>query len=679
MTRARTTTAGAAAAEPAGNGLDRRYRFFGGKGGVGKTTCAAGAAIVAAERRHRVLVVSTDPAHSLGDALGVRLGAAPRRIPVRGELRAAELDADRALVAWMKMRRPMLGTIAERGTYLDREDIGRFLGLSLPGVDELIGLLALSQLAGDRPYDDVVVDTAPTGHTLRLLEMPDTLRRIASVLDDMQAKHRFLAASLGGGHRTDAADRLIDEIARDGKALAGLLRDPARCAFAWVLVPERLALEEARDGVRHLDEAGIRVAEIVVNRVTAPTPGCPLCAARAETEAQVVDEIVAAFGDRVVRFLPAEEREPRGIVALRRLGRRLAGRAARPTRRRGRRRPGRAPVTPPTATVPAWLDALVPPGVRLCLVGGKGGVGKSTSAAAIALAIARRDPQHRVLLLSTDPAHSLGDVFGARVGDDETRIPGAPDNLRVREHDANRAWERRRDRYRDAVDRAFTTVLRRGGVDVTFDRTVVRELLELAPPGLDELFGLLAVVHALFRGEQPWDTVVVDTAPTGHTLRLLRMPGTALEWVQALLATILKYRAVIGLGDFAADLVDVSRDLRRLDEVLSDPARTRFIVVTRAAELPRRETERLLDSLRRLDVPAPVIVVNAVTRARGLDGRRSACRRCAQAARVEAREIRALRRGRRAHVFTAPLVAPPPAGVAGLEAWSPSWRPEPER
>src|SRR6185436_8947256 len=117
-----------------------------------------------------------------------------------GALDAAELDADRALARWLRARRPTLGAIAERGTYLDHEDVGRFLGLSLPGVDELIGLLELERLARAKPYDEVVVDTAPTGHTMRLLEMPETLRRVASVLDDMQAKHRFLSASLGGAH-----------------------------------------------------------------------------------------------------------------------------------------------------------------------------------------------------------------------------------------------------------------------------------------------------------------------------------------------------------------------------------------------------------------------------------------------------------------------------------------------
>ena len=187
------------------------FTFFGGKGGVGKTTCAAAAAVRAAEEGEQVLVVSTDPAHSLGDALGTKLG--PDAKKVTGRLSAAQLDADRALGRWVDERENAFRTIAERGTYLDDEDVERLLSLSLPGVDELVGLVELRRLANVREYDRVVVDTAPTGHTLRLLEMPETLRRFAEVLDDMHAKHRFLASSLGGRWRPDFADEVIGEFA----------------------------------------------------------------------------------------------------------------------------------------------------------------------------------------------------------------------------------------------------------------------------------------------------------------------------------------------------------------------------------------------------------------------------------------------------------------------------------
>src|SRR5918999_704450 len=189
-------------------------------------------AVATAAAGERLLLVSTDPAHSLGDALAIKGALAnPRRIPLgrtRGSLHVVELDADAALTRWIRERRTALRRIVGRGTYLDDDDIDAILRLAFPGVDELIGLLELRRLAGSGPWARVIVDTAPTGHTLRLLAMPATLTRIAAVLDDMQAKHRFLAESLGGRHRPDVADALVDEIADAGRYLAALLRDRER-------------------------------------------------------------------------------------------------------------------------------------------------------------------------------------------------------------------------------------------------------------------------------------------------------------------------------------------------------------------------------------------------------------------------------------------------------------------
>ena len=238
-----------------------------------------------------MLIVSTDPAHSLRDALSgdrSRTPAKPARVPLGrgcGTLHAVELDADAALTRWIGERRDALRRIVGRGTYLDDDDIDAMLRLAFPGVDELIGLIELSRLARSGPWEHVVVDTAPTGHTLRLLAMPATLSRIAVVLDDMQAKHRFLAESLGGRHRADAADALVDEVDAAGRDLAELLRDPARVRVSWVLLPEALSLAEARDGIRALETSGIGVSEVIVNRVTPPPPGpCALCDGRRVAE-----------------------------------------------------------------------------------------------------------------------------------------------------------------------------------------------------------------------------------------------------------------------------------------------------------------------------------------------------------------------------------------------------------
>ncbi|HEY2991318.1 MAG TPA: TRC40/GET3/ArsA family transport-energizing ATPase [Methylomirabilota bacterium] len=680
-----------------------RFSFFAGKGGTGKTTCAAAAAVAHAERGHRVAVISTDPAHSLGDALGRRLGPAPRRVPTRaGRLDAVELDADRALARWLGHRRPTLRTIAERGTYLDDEDLERLLRLSFPGVDELMALVELGRLARHGAWDVVVVDTAPTGHTLRLLAMPQTLQRIAAVLDDLHAKHKFLTDSLGRGYRAGAPDRLIEALDADGRRLAALLRDPAQARFTWLLLPEALSLEEARDGVAALAAAGITVAELVVNRLTPPSAAaCAACAARRAEEARVLGETRRAFPALPLRVLPALDAEPRGVPALRKVGRLLSGdpknsrlrgvnqdvglqRSSRIARTGG---PMGGRLAPPlfnrrgrehsrsglTGRGPAWLDTIAPDGVRLLVFAGKGGVGKTTCAAAAALALAAARPEARVLALSVDPAHSLGDVLGVALSDEERAVPGAPPGLRAREVEADRALARLRARYQAAIEETFESLLRGSRFDVAYDREALRGLMDLAPPGLDELFAVLSIVEALLERHPPVDVVVLDTAPTGHALRLLEMPATALGWVHALLAILLKYREVVGLGEVAAELVATARRLRELGALLTDAGRARAVAVTRAAELPQRETARLLARLARLRIAVPAVVVNA----RGAEG----CPRCAKARRAEARLVAALRRqratGRRPWgIISTPAVAPPPRGVAALARWAHTWKPE---
>jgi len=296
-------------------------------------------------------------------------------------------------------------------------------------------------------------------------------------------------------------------------------------------------------------------------------------------------------------------------------------------------------------------------GAPLLFIGGKGGVGKTTVAAATALRLARDDSSRRVLLLSTDPAHSLGDVFEAPVGDRANAIGGGPRNLDVRELDATRAFAERRKEFEDALDDISTSSGVAGGAS-----SGAQELMELAPPGIDELFGILSVIDA----RADYDVVIVDTAPTGHALRLLEMPEAAREWTQVLLRVLLKYKTLVRPGQLAADLVDVSKSIRELQALLRDANQTRFIVVTRAAEVPRRETVRLLRRLRRLHLAAPAVVVNALTLAPGR------CAWCRATAAAERRELAALRRvcGGRCAIIQAPLSAPPPRGVDALNAWA---------
>jgi arsenite/tail-anchored protein-transporting ATPase len=611
---------------------EARWTFFGGKGGVGKTTCAAAAAVRAAREGAHVLVVSSDPAHSLADALDVRLGPEPREIAPR--LWAAELDADRALDRWIGERENAIRTVAERGTYLDREDIDSLLSLSFPGADELVGLIELLRLSLVHRVDEVVVDTAPTGHTLRLLAMPDTLERIAEILDDMHAKHRFLASSLGRW-RPDFADAAIDAIADDARALRMLLHERS-LSFTWVTLPEALPYRETRRGIRALRAMGIRLGRVVVNRVwPAPDRPCPLCTPRVVDESRWRRRYRRRYD---VLEMPALLTEPRGLAALAAFAN------------------GREPLLP-AARKRLTEDRTTPVRrlpLRLCFFGGKGGVGKTTAAAATSIDLAEHLPG-RVLVLSTDPAHSLGDALGIRLGDVPTPI--LP-NLDAREVDASLAWNDLRERYRRGVEDLFATMFR-GAVDASFDRAALEGMLDLAPPGIDELIGILAMVDALEDGA--YAHVIVDTAPTGHTLRLLTLPERALAWVHALMRIVLKYRSVFGLGELASDLTDLARRLRMLIALLADRERCGFVVVTRPAELPMRETERLVAALGKASVPLAGVLVNAVTA--------PSCSRCAGAAALEAPW-----RTKLTHTWEAPALHPGPRGVDALRRFRATWR-----
>jgi arsenite/tail-anchored protein-transporting ATPase len=164
----------------------------------------------------------------------------------------------------------------------------------------------------------------------------------------------------------------------------------------------------------------------------------------------------------------------------------------------------------------------------------------------------------------------------------------------------------------------------------------------------------------------------VDTAPTGHALRLLEMPVAAREWVQTLLRMLLKYRDLVRPGQLAAELLDLSKSIRDLQELLHTPKLAQFIVVTRPAVVPRLETERLLVRLKRLRLSVPLMLVNAMTLAPGR------CAFCRAAAAAEARELGRLTRATRrivrdCAIIQTPLAAPPPRGVEALDRWARTW------
>lgn len=561
--------------------------------------------------------------------LRVRLGATPKR--VQPGVSAVELDAPRAFRRWLTQHRRALADLLERGTWLDRQDVHALLDLTIPGVDELAGLIEISALASG-PYAQVIVDTAPTGHTLRLLAAPSAVTVVADVLDALQEDHRIIQQRFARVVRKDAADRLVELLARQAADVATLLRDGRRTTFHWVTLPEALAVAETEDGLRALADARVRVAEIIVNRVWPAGPRCSLCDRRRAAERAAIKGIRGR-----IRIVENHTNDTKGITDA-----------------------GDTKDTKDTKDAKAFGIDGIRGAAQLILVGGKGGVGKSTVSAALALRIARADPTQSVLLLSTDPAHSLGDVFDATLGDRPLAVPGGPANLMVRELDAPAALAD----HRAALERALDDVEGPLGAGAA----QAKRFMDLAPPGVDELFGMLSILDARAKH----GAIIVDLAPTGHALRLLEMPETAREWVQTLLRVLLKYKTLVRPGKLAAELVEASQSIRRLQSVLRDAAATRFLVVTRAEAPVVAETERLLRRLRAMKLSVPAVVVNARTL-------EPTCRLCRAVSSAERRQARALSRIvrkarlRECVIIQTPVAAPPPRGAESLDRWAQTW------
>jgi arsenite-transporting ATPase len=440
--------------------------------------------------------------------------------------------------------------------------------------------------------------------------------------------------------------------------------------FCWVMLAEALSMAESSRAIAALHVEGIRVNDILVNRLTPPPPSrCTLCDGRRRVEAQWLNAISARWGDQAIRLwtLPAWQEPLQGVEALRAVARRVSALKRAAMRQSPERIASHAETaTPPRHPLPAPLRPSR--STRLLIVGGKGGVGKSTCAATLAVAVARASPDRKVLLVSTDPAHSLGDVIGQKIGPLDCRIRGAPGNLMAREIDAARDWRERRERYRESVARVFKIDGPGSNVNLTLDHQILDQLLELAPPGMDEVVGILTVIDAL---EERIDLVIVDSAPTGHTLRLLALPAQAQRWVRQLMALVLKYRAVAAFERVASELVWLSRGLRRLQAILVNPRQCGFVVVTRPEQLPALETLRLIDWLSRHRIARRALIANGITP--------PGCARCRRTAARERRRLATLTSAppyKRAGcpIIVTDAIAPPPRGVASLGEWQRTWR-----
>jgi arsenite/tail-anchored protein-transporting ATPase len=575
-----------------------RYLFFTGKGGVGKTSLAAATAVTLADRHKRVLLVSTDPASNLDDVLGVALGREPRPVPGVNGLEALNIDPEAAAQAYRdRVVDPVRGIMPDDVVAGMEEQLSGACTVEVAAFDEFTMLLGGDGAASG--FDHVIFDTAPTGHTLRLLRLP------AAWSDFLDTNERG-ASCLGPASGLQMQHERYAETVR-------ALSDPARTLLVLVTRPEGGALGEAARSSRELAEVGLRNQHLVINGVFQATDRGDSVAVGLEAGGRrALEAMPQALGSVPSSQIPLRGENIVGLGAVRRM---LVEAES------GGSDTGPAPdvgdLPADAASLESLVDELAEREHGLVMVMGKGGVGKTTIAAALAVELAARGAS--VHLTTTDPAAHVADVVGELPGD--LRLSRIDPEAEVAAYRAK--------------------VLARAGKDLDEEgRALLEE--DLRSPCTEEV----AVFHAFSKivAGARRELVIMDTAPTGHTLLLLDAAGS--------------YHREI-TRNAAGRAGTVTTPLMRL----RDPVYTRVLLVTLAETTPVLEASALAADLRRAGIePYGWVVNNSLAVAGPSDPllRRRAAEEVEQVKRV-ATELAD-------RVFIVPRLADEPRGIPALRA-----------
>ena len=570
-----------------------RFLFFTGKGGVGKTSIACATAIELAEAGRRVLLVSTDPASNVGQVFGVGIGDKITAIDAVPNLFALEIDPQAAAQAYRdRIVGPVRGKLPEAVVKGIEEQLSGACTTEIAAFDEFTALLTDTAITS--AYDHIVFDTAPTGHTIRLLQLP-------------VAWSGFLEAGKGDASCLGPLAGLEKQRAQYSAAVAALA-DGQRTRLILVARAQNSALREAARTHEELAAIGLNQQFLVVNGLL-PKEEAALDALAAALYAR--EQAALAATPDALRSLPCDyvPLKPFNLVGLDALRQLLVATPTHIETAVGE------PVELHAPSLSELVDGIAADGHGLVMLMGKGGVGKTTLAAAVAVELAHRGlPVH---LTTSDPAAHLAET-----------LHGSLDNLTVSRIDPHAETER----YRQEVLRTKGAALDAQG------RALLEE--DLRSPCTEEI----AVFQAFSRivREAGEKFVVMDTAPTGHTLLLLDATGAY-------------HREVARMLD--AKGAHYTTPMMQLQ----DPKRTKVLLVTLAETTPVLEAANLQADLRRAGIePWAWVVNNSVAAARP----HSPLLR--QRAKNELREVERVATTHARRYAVVPLLSEEPVGVSRL-------------
>ncbi|KNF07309.1 transport-energizing ATPase, TRC40/GET3/ArsA family [Gottschalkia purinilytica] len=556
--------------------MDTKFIFFSGKGGVGKTSMACTTAVYHASKGKKTLIVTTDPAANLSDVFEQEIGHRVTQIDNVKNLYAMEIDPDKATDEYKER------SIAPMRDFFDDEMIQIVdEQLSGPCTVEMASFDKFIDFMEDDSYDIIVFDTAPTGHTIRLLELPaDWSKHIES-------------SSQGSGQTCMGPVSLIQDNKKKYDDAVEKLRNKEKTEFIFVMQGEGTSLEETIRSSKELEEIGIKTSKIIVNGLIPKEESSNVFfKERYDMQQKYLKKTMDIFKDIDIQPIQLLNNEVKGLNMLIKLSEQLFNDCIDISVMKNKEAEDSLSediLKKENIEEKPFEDSLIYPkkGKRKNIFfSGKGGVGKTSMACITAVKTASRG--YKTLLMTTDPAAHIGNVLEKPVNDEITKIDEI-NNLYAVKIDQKKVTEE----YKESV---------LSDAREKFDENTIKIMAEeLDSPCTEEMASFQKFIEYASRND--FEVIVFDTAPTGHTLRLLELP---MDWSKQL-----QFKA----GESTELSEEDKKQKERFDEVIEmmkDKESTTFAFVMYPEKTPIIEAYRASKELETLDINTQLVIANLI-------------------------------------------------------------------
>ncbi len=553
--------------------MQTNFYFFSGKGGVGKTTMSAATAVYEAKKGKRTLIITTDPASNLADVFEQPIGHKITQIKGIKNLSAIELDPDQATAEYReKTLAPLRGLISAENFKVLEEQLNSPCTAEMASFDRFTDFLEKSK------FKIVIFDTAPTGHTLRLLELPVEWSGVIEKATNDQG---------GGQTCIGPAAALAESKAKFDRAITAM-RDPGQTTFVFVLRPEMTPLYEAKRSITELSKLEITSQELIVNGIY-PKSACnnPFMLRRYAKQQKFLQKIKETFSTPTT-LIELEPGEIKGEKLLQSIGKKLYDKPVKLADYEPEKIT--TPENKPNKNIPQInkkITKLLKPkngNRRTIFFAGKGGVGKTSISAATGMWTANQG--YKTLLLTTDPASHLGQIFETEISNKPTELEN---NLWVARIDAQEATE-------DYKEKILTEARQK------YDKNrVIAIEEELNSPCTEEMATFEKFIE--FATLKNFEVTIFDTAPTGHTLRLLELP---VDWNKQL-----EIKTFTSTGETEVDKITKSR-FKEVIDMMQDGNQTTFSFVMYPELTPIEEASRAMEELKTIDISTNMVIANFI-------------------------------------------------------------------